>query len=69
MENMRLKLPIGIPTFEELRTEGYVYVDKTKYLVELIDNGKVYFLARPRRFASTNQSHQNINIFLNRFHF
>jgi len=53
MVKKRLKLPIGLPTFEELRTEGYVYVDKTKYLVELIDSGKVYFLARPRRFGKS----------------
>jgi hypothetical protein len=52
MEN-RLKLPIGIPTFEEIRTEGYVYVDKTKYLVNLMKTGKIYFLARPRRFGKS----------------
>jgi len=53
MENKRLKLPIGIQTFEDLRTEGYVYVDKTKYLIDLIDKGKIYFLARPRRFGKS----------------
>jgi hypothetical protein len=53
MENKPLKLPIGIQTFETLRTEGYIYVDKTKYLVELIDKGKIYFLARPRRFGKS----------------
>ena len=53
MEKKKLKLPIGIQTFEELRTGGYVYVDKTKYLVELIDKGKIYFLARPRRFGKS----------------
>ena len=53
MENKRLKLPIGIQTFETIRSEGYVYVDKTKYLVDLIDNGKIYFLARPRRFGKS----------------
>jgi hypothetical protein len=53
MENNRLKLPVGIPTFEELRTDGYLYIDKTKYLVELIDTGKIYFLARPRRFGKS----------------
>ena len=46
MENKRLKLPIGIQTFEDLRTKGYVYVDKTKYFIDLIDHGKIYFLAR-----------------------
>lgn len=56
MENKRfnrLKLPIGIQTFEEIRTENYVYIDKTKYLVKLIDSGKIYFLARPRRFGKS----------------
>ena len=53
MENKRLKLPIGIQTFETLRTEGYVYVDKTQYLVDLIDQGKIYFFARPRRFGKS----------------
>ena len=53
MEKRRLKLPIGIQTFETIRTEGYVYVDKTKYLVDLIDSGKIYFLARPRRFGKS----------------
>ena len=53
MENERLKLPVGIQTFEDLRTEGYVYVDKTQYLVNLITTGKIYFLARPRRFGKS----------------
>jgi len=53
MESRRLKLPTGIPTFEEIRTDGYVYVDKTKYLINLIDTGKIYFLARPRRFGKS----------------
>ena len=53
MEKKRLKLPIGIQTFEELRKDGYVYVDKTKYLVNMIDTGKIYFLARPRRFGKS----------------
>jgi len=53
MENKRLKLPIGIQTFETIRTEGYVYIDKTKYLIDLIDRGKIYFLARPRHFGKS----------------
>ena len=53
MEKKRLKLPIGIQTFEKLRTEGYVYIDKTQYLVDLIDTGAIYFLARPRRFGKS----------------
>ena len=48
-----LKLPIGIQSFETIRNEGYLYVDKTKYLIDLIDRGKVYFLSRPRRFGKS----------------
>ena len=48
-----LKLPIGIQTFEQLIQDGYIYVDKTKYLLQLIDRGKVYFLSRPRRFGKS----------------
>ena len=46
-------LPIGIQTFEQLRSGGYIYIDKTKYLLELMDTGKVYFLSRPRRFGKS----------------
>ena len=53
MEKKKLKLPIGIQTFEKLRAGGYVYVDKTKYLVSLIDTGEIYFFARPRRFGKS----------------
>ncbi|GHS95252.1 ATPase AAA [Synergistales bacterium] len=51
--NKLQKLPIGIQTFEKLREEGYLYVDKTKYLVDLIDRGTAYFLSRPRRFGKS----------------
>ena len=47
------KIPVGIQTFEIIREEGYVYVDKTTFLVKLIDTGKVFFLARPRRFGKS----------------
>ena len=47
------KLPTGIQTFETIRNEDYRYVDKTEYLVDLIENGKIYFLARPRRFGKS----------------
>jgi hypothetical protein len=53
METKRLKLPIGIQTFEDIINEGYQYVDKTQYLVNMIDNGKNFFLARPRRFGKS----------------
>ncbi|GAB6078953.1 ATP-binding protein [Hydrogenobaculum acidophilum] len=47
-------LPIGIQSFWSIRTEkDYYYVDKTKYVKILSDNGKYYFLSRPRRFGKS----------------
>ena len=43
-----LKYPIGVQTFEEIRTGGYVYVDKTEYVFRLADEGK-YSSAWPMR--------------------
>ena len=47
------KLPIGIQTFREIRENGYLYVDKTEQIYELITKGKTYFLSRPRRFGKS----------------
>ncbi len=47
------RLPIGIQSFDEIRRENYIYVDKTKYVLELFENGKYYFLSRPRRFGKS----------------
>ena len=47
------KLPIGIQSFEKLRTEGYLYVDKTELVYRLVKLGKPYFLSRPRRFGKS----------------
>ena len=52
MENRR-KLPAGIQDFEDLRTNGYLYVDKTAYIYRLANTGKHYFLGRPRRFGKS----------------
>ena len=49
----RRKLPIGIQTFREIREENYYYVDKTVHMRRLIDEGKHYFLSRPRRFGKS----------------
>ncbi len=46
-------LPIGIHTFERIRTEDWLYVDKTRYIYDLITTGSVYFLSRPRRFGKS----------------
>ena len=47
------KMPIGIQSFEKLRNEGYVYVDKTQYVWSLVQNGNPIFLSRPRRFGKS----------------
>ena len=47
------KLPIGIQTFKDIRSDNYVYIDKTKIAVDLIENGRYYFLSRPRRFGKS----------------
>ena len=47
------KLPIGIQTFEDIRTENYLYVDKTAFVWQLASSGKPYFLSRPRRFGKS----------------
>ena len=47
------KLPVGIQSFESLRTGGYLYVDKTRFIYELVHSGKTYFLSRPRRFGKS----------------
>ena len=46
-------LPIGIQTFSELIEGNYLYIDKTKYIYDLVNTGKFYFLARPRRFGKS----------------
>ena len=46
-------LPIGIQSFEFLRSEGYLYVDKTELVYRLVTKGKPYFLSRPRRFGKS----------------
>ena len=47
------RLPIGIQTFREVRDENCYYVDKTAYIRRLLDEGKHYFLSRPRRFGKS----------------
>ena len=47
------KLPIGIQTFEEIRRDGYLYVDKTAMVYQIANVGKPYFLSRPRRFGKS----------------
>ena len=48
-----MKYPIGIQSFEHIREDGYVYVDKTDLIYNLVTQGKIYFLSRPRRFGKS----------------
>jgi hypothetical protein len=47
------KLPIGIQTFSDIRTQGYLYVDKTALVWQIANAGKPFFLSRPRRFGKS----------------
>lgn len=50
----KVKLPMGIENFEEVRTGGYYYIDKTGLIKDLLENpGKVNLFTRPRRFGKT----------------
>ena len=48
-----MKYPIGVQDFEGLIKDGYVYVDKTDLVYRLVNDGKIYFLSRPRRFGKS----------------
>ena len=52
-ERPRRKLPTGIQTFREIRGDDCYYVDKTAFIRRLVDEGKHYFLSRPRRFGKS----------------
>ena len=52
MQNLR-RLPIGVQSFVSLRSGNFVYVDKTRYIWELVCGSKQYFLSRPRRFGKS----------------
>jgi hypothetical protein len=49
------KLPVGIQSFERIRQDDLVYVDKTKFIYDLVDgkHGYYFFLSRPRRFGKS----------------
>ncbi|MGN8774429.1 AAA family ATPase [Candidatus Weimeria sp. HCP3S3_B5] len=50
---MARRLPIGKQNFKNIRENGYVYVDKTRYVWDLANSGLSYFLSRPRRFGKS----------------
>ena len=47
------KLPIGVQNFDKLREENYIYIDKTEFVHQLMDDGGAFFLSRPRRFGKS----------------
>ena len=50
----RLRYPIGMQTFSEIRTNGFLYIDKTQFIHRLAhEDGKYFFLSRPRRFGKS----------------
>jgi hypothetical protein len=53
MKNKLQKLPMGIQSFEDIRNNNYIYVDKTEHIYNLINDVKIYFLSRPRRFGKS----------------
>ena len=61
-----MKYPIGVQSFEQIRNDGYVYVDKTDLVYRLAKGGKIYFLSRPRRFGKSLLVSTLENYFLGR---
>ena len=49
----RRQLPIGIQDFRTIREQDFYYVDKTPHIRQLVDQGRYYFLSRPRRFGKS----------------
>ncbi len=47
------KLPLGLQSFKKIREDGFLYVDKTHQIYQLINEASLYFLSRPRRFGKT----------------
>ncbi|WP_186441006.1 AAA family ATPase, partial [Desulfamplus magnetovallimortis] len=46
-------LPTGNSSFENIRRNGDIYVDKTRHICQMIRDGKYFFLSRPRRFGKS----------------
>ena len=66
LKSTTMKYPIGIQSFERIREDGYVYVDKTALIYELVSKGTIYFLSRPRRFGKSLLISTLENYFLGR---
>ena len=53
MKSVTKKLPLGIQSFKKIIKGNYTYVDKTRYIYNLIENESYYFMSRPRRFGKS----------------
>ena len=53
MEGIFRRYPIGIQSFERLRNDNCVYIDKTELIYRLVKTHTTYFLSRPRRFGKS----------------
>ncbi len=53
MDACKVKYPIGDQDFKSIREEGFVYVDKTRFIATILEGNKYIFLARPRRFGKS----------------
>ncbi|MGP1445331.1 MAG: AAA family ATPase, partial [Treponema sp.] len=51
--NLARKLPIGIQSFDKLRRDRCLYIDKTAFVWQLVQVSSPYFLSRPRRFGKS----------------
>ena len=61
-----MKYPIGIQSFDRIIEDGYVYIDKTDMVYNLVREGSIYFLSRPRRFGKSLLVSTLKNYFLGR---
>jgi len=52
-EDKTLKLPESVQSFEKIRTQGFIYVDKTDYVWKVANGKQCNFLGRPRRFGKS----------------
>lgn len=59
---MKKKLPVGIENFEEFISQDFYYIDKTGFIIDLLNNwGKVNLFTRPRRFGKSLKSIDGLN--------
>ena len=61
-----MKYPVGIQSFDRIRTDNFCYVDKTALIYQLVTTGNIYFLSRPRRFGKSLLVSTLKNYFLGR---